>query len=287
MSIYIGGDVLASKNLWKINDALTSIENSILVESAGADVDYLGTDSSGNIYAVANDLSYAIFKYDSDLTLDTSWGTSGRIDPPGTSMRGLSVSPEGKIAVGGNGVSHFDATGTSLWAAEDSFDYDGVLIDPKTKNTLGFDSEAPVGLRKFGKLDGTILESGTVGSAGSSSGSGLAIDRTNYTNPPQMYIHTLENTIRVLTAFDPDNLSNKIWAVSGTNYPAVSLYPTLAVDSTGNIYMVGSRITGGFGGADYSVLKVDSPVALKKCLISKEPCSRKPSRLQKYYHCCQ
>ena len=258
MSVYIGGDVLASKNLWKINDALDAIEGSVLVNGAASDVEHLGTDSSGNIYAAANDSGYGIWKYDSDLALDTSWGTSGEIDPPGTNTRGLSVSPEGKVAVGGNGVSHFDVEGTSLWAAEDSFDYEAVLIDPKTKNVLGFDSEHPHGLRKFGKLDGTILESGTVGGGGSASGNGLAIDRTNYTDPPHIYIHTLENTVRRLTAFDPDNLSNKIWAVSGTNYPVTTLYSTIAVDSNGNIYMVGSRVTGGFGGADYSVLKIDS-----------------------------
>ena len=153
MSVYIGGDVLNSKNLWQINDALDTIEGSVLVEGVSSDVDQLGIDSSGNIYASANASGYGVWKYSSALVLDTSWGTSGEIDPQGTNVLGLSISAEGKVATGATGVSHFDATGTSLWTAEDSFSYGGVLIDPKTKNVFGYDAASPFGFRKFGKLD--------------------------------------------------------------------------------------------------------------------------------------
>ena len=258
MSVYIGGDVLASKNLWKINDALDTIEGSVLVEGISADVDHLQIDGSGNIYASANDSGYGVWKYSSALALDTSWGTSGEIDPPGNDVLGLSVSVEGKVATGtAAGISHFDSEGNSLWAAEDGFDYFAVLIDPKTKNVLGYDQDSPRGLRKFGKLDGTILESGTVGSAGSASCSGLVIDRTNYTNPAQVYLHELHNTTRNFYAFDPDNLSNRIYKISSSNFLPTNGRQTLAVDSSGNIYMVGGRKTGGFGGEDYSVVKID------------------------------
>ncbi|KKK64496.1 hypothetical protein LCGC14_2983590, partial [marine sediment metagenome] len=223
-----------------------------------SDVDQLGIDSSGNIYASANASGYGVWKYSSALVLDTSWGTSGEIDPPGTNTRGLSVSPEGKVAAGVTGVSHFDATGTSLWTAEDSFSYGGVLIDPKTKNVFGYDAASPFGFRKFGKLDGTIIESGTVAGGGSASCSGTAIDRTNYTSPPQVYVHELHNTDRNLYAFDPDNLSNRIYKVTNSNFLGTNSRQSLAVDSSGNLYMAGSRKTGGFNGEDYSVIKIDS-----------------------------
>ena len=242
MSIYIGGDVVGSKNIWKINDALDTVGNSVLSNTASYSVQTLVMDGSENVYSNTKfgASNASVWKHSSLLVLDTSWGTSGEINPAGDVIKGLAVTPDGKMALGDSLETRLYKTdGTILWSSSLAQAFAGTSIDPTTHNVYSYyesgGSDKPAVLSG---IDGSLLRYITVSPDGSTPCGGMRFDRTNYSSPAQMYFFGDRSSSGKILAVDPDSTDNPIWA----NYTNIVLpgrdSDQIALDSTGKIYLV-------------------------------------------------
>ncbi len=260
MSIYIGGTTTVSKNLWKINDALDTVESSVLVDTSSHKVVILATDSSENIYSAtqfgASDSS--IWKHDSSLNVVTGWGSSGEVDPAGGKIQGLSTLPDGKMALGDSAETRFyDADGAIEWSTSLSQSFSSVEIDPISRHIYTFYSSGGTEhVLKLSRFDGsTLLDRLPQPDPGTTCG-GIKLDRTH--DPAHEYFFGTRLTGGLISARNPDSTQNQYWNnVTNIIQPQTPTSTGIALDSNGNIYLAGARLTGGDGGDDYSVMKID------------------------------
>lgn len=258
MSILIGGPIsVANKNVWKIDDDLTTIEDSANLNSS-ATTRVLRQDAAGSFYAAVND---KIAKIDSSLDLDTTWGdgNSGLVDAGSVSLWDMDITAAGNMAMivgagDGGGVDYFDTDGDSVW--------DSALAGTPTPTGLAFDlainslwtwDENNYKFVKINRADKSTVSYTLVGfTAGSVACSGILIDRVNFGSPSHIYIEVSKAGTRTLFCFDPDNFGDgAIWSNS-TNMVGGSARNTgLAIDSSGNLYAVGVRTN------NVSVLKIN------------------------------
>ncbi len=259
MSIIIGGPVsAASKNVWKIDDDLTTIEDSANLNSS-ATTRVLRQDAAGSFYAAVND---KIAKIDSSLDLDTTWGdgNSGLIDAGNVSLWDMDITSAGNMAMAvgaadGGGVDYFDTDGDSVW--------DSALAGTPTPTGLAFDlainslwtwDDNNDKFVKINRADNSTTSYTLAGfTTGSIGCSGILIDRVNFGTPSHLYLQVSKVAgNRTLFCFDPDNFgAGAIWSTT-TNMVGGSARNTgLAIDSAGNLYIVGARVN------SVSVLKIN------------------------------
>lgn len=262
MSIFIGGAATGSKNLWKIDDDLTVIQDSALIEGTLALVDCIRQDNAGNIYAVGNRAAttFVIQKLDSTLTLDTSWATAGTLDPPGGRIHCIAVTSSGKLIAGTSSDAHsYDADGAVIWedkpiAGADP--YYACAFD-LASDSVFFRGDQGGGnflLYRLTRSAGAIADTATGSTAGSDA-TGIVVDRANFLSPSHVYSHVLQATGK-LFCHDPDKLagsgSGYIWTnVTNIVTPSSGNNTTLAIDSSGFLYVVGGRTN------SVSVLKIN------------------------------
>jgi len=261
MSIYVCGNLVDSKNLWKINDALDTIEASVLGKTTNYYGRNLTIDGNENIYAhfYFDSSANSILKYNTNLILDTSWADAGEISTPGGAMFLGKAKPGGELAVGfSGGINFYNADGSKIWTSSITESYKHPRIDGSTKNVYGFYQSGSIRrVSEFSRLNGTLIREHNLPSGGTSEGTSIVEDRTHFIDPPHLYVHTSHSGVGKLHCFNPETTDNAIWSVTADIVPSPGSGHTIALDSSGYIYIVGSRISGGFGGADYSVMKID------------------------------
>jgi len=259
VSIYVGtiGSTL-SKNLWKVNDALDTVEDSILVEGEGYDIRHIMTDSSGNLYVVAVKPSEAAYveKFDSTLTLDTNWAVGGKIDLGVNNAPKIFVSPSGRIVVGqATHFSYYDSSGNHLWDSEITSGPQAVSIGQTSKNiyaTYVDTSISKVVLALVSRLNGATIWTDILGASGYPTG-GIVEDKINFSSPPHVYVCTQLDSVLC----DNADTGEQIWSV-GTQQSYYNLFSnSIALDSNGFIYVAGERKINGVNGWTYSVLKIN------------------------------
>jgi hypothetical protein len=123
IAYFVGGTQVNSKNVWKIQDdgSTLTIAASYLVGGVNTDVLAMAQDFDGNIYIAGGSW---VYKYDSDMNLDTTWGDSGIFKGAVNEVIScLAVDLNGYLAVGcydSVGVDRLylvDDDGTEVWAA--------------------------------------------------------------------------------------------------------------------------------------------------------------------------
>ncbi len=252
MSIFIGGAASGSKNLWKIDDDLTVIEDSALVGVATDTVHCIRQDNAGAIYATANGTSYVVQKLTAALALDTSWataGTPGEIDPTGTTIHAIDVTSAGKIIIGSSSDAHsYDTDGVVIWADKPVGGADpffACVFDLATDSTFFVATISPGAFRfyRLTRAAGAIADTASLPSGGTLNATGILVDRTNFALPAHVYVHTYHGTTPKLACYNPDDLNaGTIWANS-TNIVGnqAGNNTSLAADSNGNLYVAGGR----------------------------------------------
>ncbi len=258
MSIIIGAAVAAdAKNVWKINDGLTAIEDSANLNSS-ATTRVLRQDAAGSFYAAVNE---KIAKVDLNLDLDTTWGDgdSGLIDAGNVNIFDMDITAAGNMAMvvgaaDGGGVDYFDTNGDSVWdsvlaAAAPT----GLLFDLGSDSIWVWDGST-YKLTRINRADNSTTLYAVAGfTAGSTACSGILVDRVNFGSPSHLYIEiSMVAGNRTLFCFDPDRVGDgAIWSTT-TNMVGGSARNTgLAIDSSGNLYVVGARTN------SVSVLKIN------------------------------
>ena len=106
-----------TKNFWKIKDSGSSLSVVTSLYVGGAyNVMSIAHGLDGSIY-IGDE--HAVYKYDSSLSLDTSWATGGSYSCP--DLAAVAVNAEGKLAIahdvdgGGSCVTLLDSDGGLLW----------------------------------------------------------------------------------------------------------------------------------------------------------------------------
>ncbi|MCU1267467.1 MAG: Na-Ca exchanger/integrin-beta4 [Acidobacteria bacterium] len=99
---------------------------------------------------------FTLVRYNEDGSLDTSFGTSGKVSPFGGSARGVAIQPDGKIvAIGGDGgfaLVRYYPDGS----LDTSFDSDGIVF-----TNIGLPGEPDTGYGLVIQPDGKIVACGT------------------------------------------------------------------------------------------------------------------------------
>jgi len=267
MSIIIGAASSDSKNVWKIDDDLTTIEDSALVSTTAEQVDCLRQDSAGNVYAGANNATTTnlVEKLDSDLALVTGWGTAGQVDPAGATIHAIAATlGAGKILIGSSTDMHlYDGDGAATWVdkpAGANDPYTACAFDLSEELLFAF-SDTGGGTMRLHRLSlsagAVVTRNGDSGfgvpfSGNTADATGIIVDRANFQNPAHVYLHVFHNSLGKIYCYDPDKMVSALWNNTtnivgnqgGNNSSA-------AIDSSGNLYICGGRAN------SLSVLKID------------------------------
>ena len=238
MAILVGGQVANNKNLWLLNDDLT-INTSRLLDAV-AEVMGVAIDKDGGLYAACSQST--LYKLDSNLANDSSWNSGSAQNVVGSSafpIIDIRVDADNKVVaiskVNGDDVGLCNADGSIAWQVS--------MTVASTPTGCAFKGDGDIYiahpdnsgmLTSLARADGG--ETGPTADVGSPSGFQVAVDTQNFSDTLIVMLSVQSGPVRKLTGFFESDLTTAVFNQTITVYPG-----KVAFDSSGNIFVVGSR----------------------------------------------